>query len=176
MPRRPWWSSVPIKPFCRLYLRARKHTDSVEDVGAKKPLHHETIQIAASVIVSFQKRIFLLPTNLGMDLLIAELSVHREIINGGVKKDQCLLTGFTVVIVLRDYGCVAMFYFLIFWSKTGVCWSAFYHRDPICRAVHQRLTKVEEIVTEWKNQANNSYWWASKHQQSMVPASQGFSF
>lgn len=34
----------------------------------------------------------MLPTNLGMDLLIAELSVHREIINGGVKKDQCLLT------------------------------------------------------------------------------------
>lgn len=64
--------------------------------------------------MSFQKRIFLLPTNLGMDLLITELSVHREIINSGVKKDQCLLTGFTVVIVLRDYGCVAMFYFLIF--------------------------------------------------------------
>lgn len=64
--------------------------------------------------MSFQKRIFLLPTNLGMDLLIAELSVHREIINGGVKKDQCLLTDFTVVIVLRDYGCVAMFYFPIF--------------------------------------------------------------
>lgn len=62
----------------------------------------------------FRKRIFLLPTNLGMDLLIAELSVHREIINGGGKKDQCLLTGFTAVIVLRDYGCVAMFYFLIF--------------------------------------------------------------
>lgn len=56
----------------------------------------------------------MLPTNLGMDLLIAELSVHREIINSGVKKDQCLLTDFTVVIVLRDYGCVAMFYFLIF--------------------------------------------------------------
>lgn len=60
--------------------------------------------------MSLPQRIFFLP-NLGANLVISEISVHREVINCGVRKGPCLPVGIAVIIVLRDYECVAMFNF-----------------------------------------------------------------
>lgn len=112
----PKWLSDKVQLSWAILLsfsKCSKHTDSVEHLGAKKPLNHEEIQIAEWV-GSFQQRIFFLP-NLGVNLIISEISVHTEVVNCGVRKGQCLPIGIMVVLVLKDCGCVAMFNFLIFW-------------------------------------------------------------
>lgn len=103
-----WWPAGSVQemlmkhsshePFCWLFLSPQKHRDSAEGLGAKKPLSHEQIQTAAWVIVSFQQRIFFLP-DLRANLTISEISVHREVINCGMGKGQCLPIGIMVITV-----------------------------------------------------------------------------